>query len=54
MNEELKRYSVACSTATSWESWVPLADRYKRFKDSRMKSLILKEIKRGIIDGEQE
>ena len=48
MNEELKRYSVACSTATSWESWVPLADRYKRFKESRMKSLILKQIKKRI------
>jgi len=27
---------------------VPLADRYKRFKESRMKSLILKQIKKRI------
>ncbi|MAD25477.1 MAG: hypothetical protein CMO44_15045 [Verrucomicrobiales bacterium] len=51
MNDALKSYSIACSSSTTWNSWIPLADRYKKFKNSRMKSLILKEIKRGIIDG---
>jgi len=50
MDAELRRYSVACSTSTSWEPWVPLADRYKRFKESRMRSIILKKIKENIVE----
>ena len=49
MNDELKSYSIACSSSTTWNSWIPLADRYKKFKDSRMKSLILKQIERSIV-----
>mgnify|MGYP006081069827 FL=1 len=51
MNDELKRYSVACSTSTSWDSWVPLANRYARFKETRMKQLVLKQIKENLVDG---
>lgn len=50
MDPELRRYSVACATSTSWEPWIPLADRYKRFKESRMRSIILKKIKESIVD----
>ena len=51
MNDELKRYSVACSTSTSWDSWVPLANRYARFKETRMKQLVSKQIKENLVDG---
>jgi len=50
MDAELRRYSVSCATSTSWEPWIPLADRYKRFKESRMRSIILKKVKENIVE----
>lgn len=50
MDAELRRYSVACATSTSWEPWIPLADRYKRFKESRMRSIILKKVKENVVE----
>jgi hypothetical protein len=49
MNMSLKASSAACGGAGQWESWVPLAARYKRFKESRMKDSILREIKKNIV-----
>jgi hypothetical protein len=49
MDEELKRYSSSCASASSWEPWIPLAERYRRFKESRMRDLILKKIKENIV-----
>lgn len=50
MNEKLKSYIKACGSASSWESFVPLVDRYKRFKQTRMNKLVLKEIKNNLVD----
>jgi hypothetical protein len=50
MDPELRRYSVSCATSTSWEPWIPLADRYRRFQESRMRSIILKKIKENIVE----
>jgi len=49
MNKSLIASKNACSTSADWESWVPLAARYKRFKESRMKESILREIKKNIV-----
>lgn len=49
MNEKLHKYCSACNTSSKWEPWIPLYDRYKRFKSSRLKSMILKEIKQNIV-----
>lgn len=50
MDEELRRLSVACSSTTSWEPWIPMADRYRRFKESRMRSIILKKIRANVVE----
>lgn len=50
MNEELRKLSVSCSSSTIWEPWIPMADRYRRFKESRMRSIILKKIKENIVE----
>jgi hypothetical protein len=49
MNKSLFSIQKTCSSAANWESWVPLAARYKRFKESRMKDSILREIKSNIV-----
>ena len=49
MNESLNASKNACAKSSDWESWVPLAARYKRFKESRMKDSILREIKKNIV-----
>lgn len=49
MNDKLLSCSNVCSRSTEWESWIPLLSRYKRFKDSRMKNIIMKEIKKEIL-----
>ena len=49
MDASLIAHSMACSMSSNWESWVPLAARYKRFKESRRKESILKKIKSNIV-----
>ena len=49
MDEELRRYSISCATSTSWEPWIPMAERYKRFRQSRMRSIILEKIKQNTV-----
>ena len=49
MNTNLLSQWHTCATSSVWESWVPLAARYKRFKESRRKELILTEIKKNIV-----
>ncbi len=49
MNASLISHSLACARSSNWESWVPLAARYKRFKESRRKDSILREIKSNIV-----
>ena len=50
MNDKLKSYTQSCGSASSWESFVPLADRYKRFKQTHMNKMVLNEIKKNLID----
>jgi mRNA-degrading endonuclease YafQ of YafQ-DinJ toxin-antitoxin module len=49
MNKELHKYLNSCGSSSSWESFIPLVDRYKRFKQTHMQDLILKEIKKNIV-----
>lgn len=50
MNDKLHRYASSCGTATQWESFVPLYDRYKRFMQSRTNKLVANEIKKNIVN----
>ncbi len=49
MNQKLHSYANACSRANEWEKWIPLAERYARFKQSQASKLILTEIKKNIM-----
>jgi hypothetical protein len=50
MNDKLHSYGQATGTSTTWEPWVPLATRYKRFMESRTNKLVLNEIKKNLVD----
>lgn len=49
MNDKLVTSSSVCGRSSDWEAWVPLLSRYKRFKETRMKEIILKEIKNNLV-----
>ena len=49
MNEYLNKINNTCSTSSSWEKWIPLAKRYKRFKQSQLNKKVIKEIKKNLI-----
>lgn len=49
ITHQLQEYLSTCDTSSQWESWVPLAKRYKRFKQSRMKFSVLREIKKNLV-----
>ena len=48
--ERLLRIIRTCSTAGTWEKFIPLIDRYRRFKEAKFKKIILKEIKQNLVD----
>jgi hypothetical protein len=48
-NEKLFKLMKSCATSNNWEKYVPFNKRYKRFKESMMHKLILKQIKENII-----
>ena len=51
MNKTLVSYLEACSTTKRiWGPGLSLQDRYARFKRTRMRELILKEIKENLLD----
>lgn len=51
MNEKLIKYSSACTSAPRfYGSGLPLAERYKRFNQSKMNKMILKEIQDCLVD----
>lgn len=51
MNATLASYQEHCSTSGRlWGLGTPLEKRYQRFKESKMRELILKEIKNNLID----
>lgn len=49
MTEKLQKIASTCGTSSQWEKFVPLADRYKRFKQSRTNKVVLKEIKENLV-----
>lgn len=50
LNTELKTYLESTSSSSNWEPRVKISERYERFKRTRMKDLVMKEIKNGIVD----
>lgn len=48
-NFKIESYAKSCAMSSSWESWIPLLTRYQRFRDTRMKDLILKQIKNNLL-----
>lgn len=50
MSLDLKTYSQSSANSSKWEPNIPLVKRYERFKRTRMKDLVLKEIKENILD----
>ena len=49
MTKDLETTASICSRSTDWEKWVPLAARYKRFKEGRLREKVLKRIKNNVI-----
>lgn len=49
MTEELYAQAKACSASGSWESKVPLAKRYQRFKNSKRNKFVLNKIKDNLL-----
>jgi hypothetical protein len=48
--EKILECAQACSrSATEWSARIPLIDRYKRFNDSKMNKIIIKEIKDNLL-----
>ena len=50
INDKLAGYLLAASTSTNWQKKIPLSKRYEIFKKTRMKELVMKEIRRNTID----
>lgn len=49
MSPLLHKYAASCGSSSKWESFVPLSERYKRFKQTRTNKLVLKEIKENLV-----
>lgn len=49
MNEKLHKLLATCGASTSWESFVPLHERYQRFIASRTNVVVLNEIKKNLV-----
>jgi hypothetical protein len=50
LNTELKTYLESTSSSSNWEPKVSIQERYERFKRTRMKDLVMKEIKTNVLD----
>lgn len=48
--KEIKRISHAAGTSSAWEKFIPLKERYERFKKSQMNKLLINKIKENIIE----
>lgn len=49
LSHKLRTYAMGCSTSSDWERWIPLEQRYSRFKESQVSKLILAEIKKNVV-----
>ena len=50
MSDEIRQISDTCSSATSWEKNVPIHCRYERFHKSNLNKIVLREIKKNIVE----
>ena len=50
LNDTLRKISETCSSVTSWWSNVPLVNRYERFLKTKTNKLVMKEIKKQLIE----
>ena len=49
LNEDLRKIVNVCAESSNWEKFVPLAKRYKRFKQSKLNKKALSIIKKNLI-----
>jgi len=52
LSNRAKQIMHTCGQSSNWEKFVPLYKRYKRFKESKMRNILVKEIKNNIIESE--
>lgn len=50
MNKNLFDIAQSCSTSSNWEPKVSLLKRYKRFKDAKIQDLVLREIRKNLVN----
>jgi len=49
LNDRLIKISEATGNSSFWEKFIPLKERYERFKKSQMHKIVIKEIEKNII-----
>ena len=50
LSEDLRKISETCSTVSDWWKNVPLLKRYDRFLKTKTNKLVMKEIKKQLLD----
>ena len=50
MSDEIRKISDVCSDATAWEKNVPIHCRYERFEKSNLNKILIREIKKNIVE----
>jgi hypothetical protein len=50
LNETLRKISDTCSTVSDWWQNVPLINRYDRFLKTKTNRLVMKEIKKQLVE----
>jgi hypothetical protein len=49
LNDRLLKIAEVTGRSSSWEKFIPLRERYERFKKSQMHKIVIKEIEKNII-----
>ena len=50
MTDKLHKLMATCSSSVSWESFVPIQERYQRFMRTRTNVLVVEEIKKNLVE----
>ena len=50
LNDTLRKISETCSTVSDWWKNVPLINRYDRFLKTKTNRLVMKEIRKQLVD----
>ena len=50
MSDEIRQISDVCSDSTAWEKNVPIHCRYERFEKSNLNKILIREIKKNIVE----